>query len=71
MQFTAGGPAVTGQWSREQTARATFTSWIGLYGSNPDVVLRVTATSGGRTRVLTSREHGRLVATASENTRPC
>ncbi|MEW2530665.1 hypothetical protein [Streptomyces sp. NPDC047071] len=69
MQFTAGGPAVTGQWSREQTARAAFTSWIGLYGSDPAVVIRVTAASGGRTRVLVSWEHGRL-DTAADDTRP-
>ncbi|MBB5109445.1 hypothetical protein [Streptomyces spectabilis] len=71
LQFTAGGPAVTGQWSREQTARATFTSWIGLYGSNPDVVIRITATSCGRTRMLESWDHGRLLDTATDDTRPC
>ncbi|AJC61949.1 hypothetical protein [Streptomyces sp. 769] len=29
----AGSPKVTAEWRVEETARATFRRWIGLYGS--------------------------------------
>jgi hypothetical protein len=35
LQFTEGGPAVTGEWEDDDVARATYKAWIGLYTRNP------------------------------------
>lgn len=32
LSFTAGGPALEGQWESEEIARRTFRDWVGLYG---------------------------------------
>jgi hypothetical protein len=41
LQFEAGGPAVTGEWADSSTALRTYLEWIGLYGSQQSVVIRL------------------------------
>ncbi|MFD8384330.1 hypothetical protein ACFV2X_38410 [Streptomyces sp. NPDC059679] len=52
VQFEAGGPAVTGWWSVEATARRCYRDWIGVYGSDPAVVIRLVEETAGGQRVL-------------------
>lgn len=52
LQFEEGGPAVTGEWVDDTTARRTYRGWVGLYGSNPSVVIRLIEDSDGGQRVL-------------------
>ncbi|MFI8769460.1 hypothetical protein ACIGN6_31775 [Streptomyces sp. NPDC053792] len=33
VQWTPGGPRLTGTWETEPPARARWTSWVGLYAS--------------------------------------
>ena len=54
VQFEAGGPAVTGWWSVEETARRCYRDWIGLYGSDQSVVIRLVEETAGGQRVLES-----------------
>lgn len=45
LQFnTEKGPAVTGEWKdNADVARQTYKAWIGLYSSDPAVVVQFTA----------------------------
>ncbi|MFE2684478.1 hypothetical protein [Streptomyces mirabilis] len=43
LQFEKDGPAVTGQWESDATARATYKAWVGTYTDNPAVVVQFTA----------------------------
>ncbi|MFE7243724.1 hypothetical protein [Streptomyces sp. NPDC057580] len=52
LQFEAGGPAVTGEWTDEVTALRTYRGWVGLYGSNPSVVIRLIEETGGNRNLL-------------------
>lgn len=61
LQFVAGGPAVTGEWADDSTARRTWRDWIGLYGSDERVVIRLAEETGGSERVLLTWERGRAV----------
>ncbi|MFI2040888.1 hypothetical protein ACIOK4_42075 [Streptomyces bottropensis] len=65
LQFAAGGPAVTGEWVDGTTARRTWRDWVGLYGSDEKVVVRLAENAGGRERVLLVWERGRVVETGS------
>ncbi|MEU9274888.1 hypothetical protein [Streptomyces sp. NPDC048341] len=66
LQFQADGPAVTGEWADDATARRTWRDWVGLYGSDEKVVVRLAEEIGGRERVLMSWERGRVVETGSD-----
>lgn len=52
LQFKEGGPAVSGDWTSDITAMRTYREWVGLYGSNPSVVIRFIEEADGRQRVL-------------------
>ena len=52
LQFEAGGPAVAGWWSDEATARRIYRDHIGLYGSDPSVVIRLVEETADGQRVL-------------------
>ncbi|MCL6731037.1 hypothetical protein [Streptomyces neyagawaensis] len=44
VQFTEGGPAVTGEWEDNAVvARRTYKEWIGLYAHDPAVVVQFVA----------------------------
>jgi hypothetical protein len=43
LQFEKDGPAVTGQWEDDSTARSTYKAWVGTYTDNPAVVVQFTA----------------------------
>jgi hypothetical protein len=52
LQFTEGGPAVTGEWNDDAPALRTYRGWVGLYGSQDSVVIRLIEVSDGREHVL-------------------
>lgn len=52
LQFEEGGPAVTGEWVDDTTARRTYSGWVGLYGGNPSVVIRLIEDGDSGQRVL-------------------
>lgn len=52
LQFKVGGSAVTGEWSEKATARSIYRDWIGLYGSDQSVVIRLVEETAGGQRVL-------------------
>lgn len=52
LQFTADGPAVEGEWSAPGTALGRYTEWVGLYGTNPAVVIRLIEEIGGDRRTI-------------------
>ncbi|WP_328643902.1 hypothetical protein [Streptomyces canus] len=60
LQFTAGGPSVTGEWAEDTTAHKTWRDWIGLYGSDENVTVRVVETADGRTRDVAVWERRRV-----------
>ncbi|MFG2457029.1 hypothetical protein ACGFWE_08165 [Streptomyces sp. NPDC048523] len=51
LQFEADGPAVEGEWAIPDTAQDRYTEWVGLYGTDPAVVIRLIEESDGRERV--------------------
>ncbi|MCQ8194650.1 hypothetical protein [Streptomyces rugosispiralis] len=51
VQFAVGGPSVEGEWAVPGTAQDRYTEWVGLYGTNPDVVIRLIEETDGRRRV--------------------
>ncbi|MEU6593252.1 hypothetical protein ABZ923_29185 [Streptomyces sp. NPDC046881] len=51
LQFTADGPAVEGEWTVPGTARDRYTEWVGLYGTDPHVVIRLIEETDGIERV--------------------
>jgi hypothetical protein len=61
LRFTANGPKVTGEWAAGTTARRTWRGWVGHYGSDENVVIRLVEETDSRERVLTAWEHGRVV----------
>nr|WP_063826193.1 hypothetical protein [Streptomyces antibioticus] len=46
LQATA--PAVEGDWGIADTAEARYTEWVGLYGTNPTVEIRLIEVTDGR-----------------------
>ncbi|KIZ15645.1 hypothetical protein SNA_25860 [Streptomyces natalensis ATCC 27448] len=52
LQFEANGPTVEGEWTDGTTAWRTYRDWVGLYGSNPSVVIRLIEETDGRRQVL-------------------
>lgn len=70
LQFVEGGPAVTGEWVDGSTARRTWRDWVGLYGSDERVVIRLAQRTGEGERVLMAWEAGRVVKepTSEEHT---
>ncbi|WP_405849111.1 hypothetical protein [Streptomyces sp. NBC_01518] len=66
LQFATGGPAVSGEWANGATARRTWRDWVGLYGSDEKVVIRLTEDADGNERVLMAWERGRIVGTGSD-----
>ncbi|MFF0001438.1 hypothetical protein [Streptomyces avermitilis] len=65
LQFTEGGPAVTGEWVDNDTAaRSTYKAWVGLYTTDPAVVVQFVAEEDdGVRRVLRKWEVDREVIT--------
>ncbi|MEU0031996.1 hypothetical protein [Streptomyces sp. NPDC006335] len=51
LQFEADGPAVEGEWTAPATAQERYTEWVGLYGTDPAVVIRLIEESDGRETV--------------------
>ncbi|WP_208643285.1 hypothetical protein [Streptomyces diastatochromogenes] len=66
LQFAAGGPAVTGEWADGTTARRTWRDWVGRYGSDEKVVIRLAEGADGGERVLMAWERGQEVETDSD-----
>ncbi|MGX4695100.1 hypothetical protein [Streptomyces sp. JNUCC 63] len=61
LQFEEGEPAVTGQWADDAAALRTYRGWVGLYGSQQSVVIRLIEEAGGRAHVLkTWTAHGEV-----------
>ena len=48
LQFTPDGAAVEGEWTVATTARSRYREWVGRYGSDPAVVIRLIEETGGR-----------------------
>lgn len=51
LQFTPGGPVVEGEWAASATAETRYTQWVGLYGTGPNMVIRLIEETDGRRRV--------------------
>ncbi|MFD7407763.1 hypothetical protein ACFV7R_35045 [Streptomyces sp. NPDC059866] len=51
LQFRADGPAVEGAWTVPSTAQDRYTEWVGLYGTDPNVVIRLIEETDGAERV--------------------
>jgi hypothetical protein len=67
LQFTEGGPAVTGEWhDNDAVARATYKGWLGLYTHDPAVV-QLTAEDDGVQRILRKWVVDREVITEPED----
>lgn len=66
LQFATGGPAVSGEWADGETASRIWRDWVGLYGSDEKVVIRLTTDLDGDERVLVAWERGRVVGTGSD-----
>ncbi|MGO4418069.1 hypothetical protein AB4Z54_04710 [Streptomyces sp. MCAF7] len=47
LQFEEDGPAVTGEWTDDATALRTYRDWVGLYGSQPTIVIQLIEETGG------------------------
>ncbi|MER6531786.1 hypothetical protein [Streptomyces sp. NPDC001508] len=57
LQFGAGGPAVIGEWVDGAVARRAWHAWVGLYGSDQSVVIRLAREAGGSENVLMAWEN--------------
>ncbi|MGW2747825.1 hypothetical protein [Streptomyces sp. NPDC001450] len=66
LQFAAGGPTVTGDWADGATARRAWRDWVGLFGSDEKVVVRLAEDADGAERVLMAWERGNAVETGSD-----
>ncbi|WP_210582011.1 hypothetical protein [Streptomyces sp. GESEQ-4] len=51
LQFEENGPAVEGEWAAPGTAQDRYTEWVGLYGTDPGVVIRLIEETDGPQRV--------------------
>ncbi|GAA3372613.1 hypothetical protein GCM10017744_104830 [Streptomyces antimycoticus] len=51
LQFRADGPAVEAEWTVVVTAQRRYAEWVGLYGTDPAVVIKLIEETGGRRRV--------------------
>ncbi|MFI9031111.1 hypothetical protein [Streptomyces sp. NPDC053560] len=51
LQFAPGGPTVEGEWTAPATAKTRYTQWVGLYGTDPDVVIQLIEETDGQRRV--------------------
>ncbi|GGX29624.1 hypothetical protein [Streptomyces chryseus] len=65
LRFTADGPAVTGEWSSDETALRKFRSFVGVYGDHATATITLTASGPEQPRALRTwtREHGETVFT--------
>lgn len=54
LEFRPGVPAVTGEWTDADVAHRTYRSWVGLYGSRPQVVIRLVEQAPDGPRVVKS-----------------
>ncbi|MER6693502.1 hypothetical protein [Streptomyces minutiscleroticus] len=52
LQFQEDGPAVTGEWEKDATARGVYRDWIGLYTGNPAVIVQLLEETDGVRRTL-------------------
>ncbi|MFJ9870056.1 hypothetical protein [Streptomyces sp. NPDC101165] len=66
LQFVTGGPTVTGEWADGATARRTWRDWVGLYGSDEKVVIRLAEDADDGERVLMAWERGHAVEASSD-----
>ncbi|GAA3372049.1 hypothetical protein GCM10017744_101960 [Streptomyces antimycoticus] len=57
------GPAVTGEWADDSTALRTYRGWVGLYGSDEHVVIRLILKEGANQHVLRTWAEQREVET--------
>ncbi|MEU1409799.1 hypothetical protein ABZ471_47770 [Streptomyces sp. NPDC005728] len=62
----AGGPMVIGEWADDTTARRSWRDWVGLYGSDEKVVIRLTQEAADSEHVLLAWEQGRAVEAGSD-----
>ncbi|WP_413812684.1 hypothetical protein [Streptomyces sp. OE57] len=51
LQFEVDGPAVEAEWTVPGTAQRRYAEWVGLYGTDPAVVIRLIEETGDRRRV--------------------
>ncbi|MFG2894941.1 hypothetical protein [Streptomyces sp. NPDC048248] len=51
LQFTPDGAAVEGEWTVAATARSRYREWVGRYGSNPAVMIRLIEKTDGCERI--------------------
>lgn len=51
MRFRPGGPVNEGEWRNPDTAQDRYTQWVGLYGSDLNVVIQILEESNGREHV--------------------
>ncbi|MEJ8654730.1 hypothetical protein WKI65_43530 [Streptomyces sp. MS1.AVA.3] len=69
VQFSAGGPAVSGEWTDANVAHQKFRGWVGTYGSDERAVIRFLADlSDGDTRLVKTwtKADGEVVAPPDE-----
>jgi hypothetical protein len=52
LRFRPDGPAAYGEWDQEATADQRYRSYVGLYGSQPAVTVRLDQLAGGHVQVL-------------------
>jgi hypothetical protein len=61
LQFTPDGAAVEGEWAVATTAGRRYREWVGRYGSNPAVMIRLIEETDGCERILRGRFHLRCL----------
>ena len=66
LRFRANGPAVIGWWTDKAVAEAKFAKDIGVYGSQPGVIITLSVEDDGDVRVLETwtSGHGRTVSSS-------
>ncbi|WP_086800303.1 hypothetical protein [Streptomyces caniscabiei] len=58
LRFHADGPAAIGEWTVDTTPLQVYRQWVGIYGSDPAVIIEVTEENEDRQRVLRTWEQG-------------
>jgi hypothetical protein len=63
VQFTTGGPAISGTWSDPDVAHQKYRNWVGSHGSRPGVTVTLwLQTPDGLVEIRTwTAEHGEVV----------
>ncbi|CAM5677394.1 hypothetical protein [Streptomyces mordarskii] len=51
LQFEVDGPAVEAEWTVAGTAQRRYAEWVGLYGTDPAVVIKLIEETDGHRRV--------------------